>query len=96
MVKRAKGARQGTRYKLRKHPRQRGKVGVSRFLQKFEEGDKVIISPEPSVQRNTPFRRFIGKMGKVIGKRGKSYIVEIKDGRKLKNIICLPVHLRRA
>ncbi len=95
MVKRAKGPRQKTRKKLRKSPRSRGKISVTRFLQEFKEGEKVLIDPEPSFQKNLPFRRFIGKVGTVVGRRGKAYIVEFKDGRKVKNLICLPVHLRR-
>ncbi|MCD6403697.1 MAG: 50S ribosomal protein L21e, partial [Nanoarchaeota archaeon] len=48
MVRRAKGSRQKTRKKLRKSPRSRGKISVTRFLQEFKEGEKVLIDPEPS------------------------------------------------
>jgi large subunit ribosomal protein L21e len=41
-----------------------------------------------------PFPRYKGKFGKIIGKRGKSYIVEIIDGNKTKKIISRPEHLK--
>jgi large subunit ribosomal protein L21e len=41
-----------------------------------------------------PFPRFKGIAGKVIGKRGKSYLVEIKDGKKIKQVISRPEHLK--
>jgi large subunit ribosomal protein L21e len=41
-----------------------------------------------------PFKRFFGRTGTVIDKRGKSYIIKIKDGKKEKNIISRPEHLK--
>ncbi|MCS7105748.1 MAG: 50S ribosomal protein L21e, partial [Candidatus Aenigmarchaeota archaeon] len=55
---------------------------------------KVVIAQEPSSHSGMPHPRFKGRIGKVIGKRGKSYIVEITDGNKVKKIISKPEHLK--
>lgn len=90
MVKKSRGFRAKTRKKLR----QKAKPSITKFLQEFEIGEKVIILQEPSSQKGMPHLRFKGKVGKVIDKRGKSYIVEIRDGNKVKKIISRPEHLR--
>ncbi len=95
MAKRSHGPKQGTRKKLKKDRRARGKLTIRRIVQEFKEGEKVIIKPEPSVQKGLPHKRFIGKQGEIIGKRGKAYILEVRDGNKLKQVISLPVHLRK-
>jgi large subunit ribosomal protein L21e len=41
-----------------------------------------------------PFRRFFGRTGTIAEKRGKSYIVKIKDGKKEKELIARPEHLK--
>jgi large subunit ribosomal protein L21e len=41
-----------------------------------------------------PHPRYKGRIGKIIGKRGKSYIVEITDGNKVKKLISRPEHLK--
>jgi large subunit ribosomal protein L21e len=41
-----------------------------------------------------PFRRFHGLTGKVVGIRGRAYIVEIFDGGKLKKVIAKAEHLK--
>jgi len=91
MVKKSHGLRARTRKKLKQKLR---KKGITRFLKEFKEGERVIILQEPSSHKGMPFPRFKGMSGKVIGKRGKSYIVEILDGNKLKKIIARPEHLK--
>jgi large subunit ribosomal protein L21e len=41
-----------------------------------------------------PHPRFKGKTGRIIEKRGKSYIVQILDGNKAKKLIARPEHLK--
>ncbi|MCD6576108.1 MAG: 50S ribosomal protein L21e [Nanoarchaeota archaeon] len=96
MVTRSHGFRVGTRRKLRKKVRERGKVKIGAALQEFDINEKVIIDVEPSYHKGMPHRRFIGKHGKIVEKKGKSYIVEVRDGGKYKKIICAPIHLRKA
>jgi len=95
MVERSKGKRRGTRYKMTKKLREKGKVSITKFLQKFKEGDSVLIKPDSAVQKGLPSRRFFSKSGKVAGICGKSYVVEVRDGGKIKSITIPPVHLKK-
>ena len=68
---------------------------VNRLLGNFEIGDKVVIKIHPSIQKGRPFPRFQGRIGTIIGKQGKAYIVELRDGNKMKKILSLPIHLKK-
>lgn len=92
MVKRSRGFRAKTRKKLRQKPGYRPLI--TKFLEEFKIGQKVVIVHEPSSHKGMPFPRFKGNVGKIIGKRGKSYLVEIKDGKKIKQVISRPEHLK--
>jgi len=91
MVKKSHGPRVRTRKKLKQKLRRKG---ITRFLKEFKEGQKVMILQEPASHKGMPFPRFKGKIGKVINKRGRSYIVEVLDGKKVKKIISRPEHLK--
>jgi large subunit ribosomal protein L21e len=91
MVVKSHGRKAKTRSKLRKSPRD--KFTVTKYLRKFEIGSYVAIVIDPS-SYSQPFRRFHGLTGKVIGKRGRAYIVEIRDGRKRKQVITTPENLK--
>jgi large subunit ribosomal protein L21e len=54
-----------------------------------------MIAQEPSSQKGMPFPRYKGIVGKIIGKRGKSYLVEIVVGKKRKTIISRAEHLKK-
>lgn len=95
MVTRSHGPQQGVRHKIKKKPRDRGKVSVVKHLQDFKNGDKVMIKVEPSVKKNLIHRRFMRKPGTVIEKRGHAYRVRVKDLKKEKDLFVLPVHLKR-
>lgn len=85
----------GFRHKTRKRLHQKSvRPTLIKFLQEFDIGQRVVIVQEPSSHKGMPFPRFKGRMGKVIGKRGKSYIVEVKDINKLKTVISRPEHLK--
>ena len=90
MVRKSRGIRAKTRKKLAQKPGYR--PPITKFLQEFKEGQKVVISPEPSSRSGMPHHRLKGRIGKIVGKRGKSYIVEITDGNKVKSIISRPEH----
>jgi len=92
MVQKSKGRRKRTRNLLRAKVRER--LPITRYLQEFKVGSKVVIKPNPSSHKGMPFKRFFGRTGTVIDKRGKSYIIKIKDGKKEKNIISRPEHLK--
>ncbi|MDD5331464.1 MAG: 50S ribosomal protein L21e [Candidatus Nanoarchaeia archaeon] len=95
MVQRIGGFRRKTRSKLRKSVNEKGKISLKNFLQKFKEGDNVCLKAEPAYQKGMYYPRFHGKNGKVVGKQGDCYNVLIKDGKKEKNIVVHPIHLRR-
>ena len=92
MVKKSRGFRSRTRKKLK---REKKRSGITRFLQNFEIGEKVVIHIDPSSHKGMPFPRFKGKVGEVIGKRGRGYIIKVINGKVEKKIIARPEHLRR-
>ena len=51
MVTRIGGFRRKTRHKLKKTVRTRGKLSLTRFLQSFVAGEKVVLSAEPAYQK---------------------------------------------
>jgi len=77
-----------------KRVRQKGKIKLSSYFKKFNEGDKVAITKELGVRSSFP-KRIYGMSGKVTGMRGNFNLVEIKDGGKTKTFIIHPVHLRK-
>lgn len=95
MVQRIGGFRRKTRYKLRKNVRQRGKISLKNYFQRFNNGESVTLVPEPAIQSGMFFPRFQGKTGVVIGKQGECYRVQIYDGSLPKELLVHPVHLRR-
>lgn len=88
------GERRCTRYKLKKSVREKGVSPVSRAIQDFDEGQMVHIIIDPSIQKGMPNPRFQGRTGKVIGQRGRAYLLQIRDGNATKEVIALPQHLR--
>jgi len=84
-----------SRQKLSKNIRQRGKIKISDFLQKFKQGDRVALKAEPAYQKGQYFLRFHGKTGTVTKQRGECYEVKIKDFTKEKTVVVHPVHLKR-
>ncbi|MBD3263383.1 50S ribosomal protein L21e [Candidatus Woesearchaeota archaeon] len=96
MTTRKGGFRASTRKKLRKRPRNRGKISVNRLLQKFKKGDKVIITHEAAVHKAMPHPKFKSRTGKITGKQGRIYKVLIKDGKKTKTILAGTAHLIKA
>ena len=78
----------------KKSIRTRGKLQLSRYFQKFKEGDHVAVVRERSLTINFP-ERLQGRTGIVEEKRGKAYIVKIKDQTKPKQFLIEPIHLKK-
>jgi len=76
----------------KKPVRTRGKLNLSRYFQKLNKGEKVSVINEPAVQSDFP-KRLQGRTGIVEGKRGRTYIICIKDQNKEKKFLIAPVHL---
>lgn len=92
-MRKSKGYRSKTRRLLRKSPRERGKMQLSKLLHEYQPGNSVVVKIDPSVQKGMPHRRYHGKVGKIVGLRGKSYIVSVTQGDSVKEIIVRPEHL---
>jgi large subunit ribosomal protein L21e len=78
----------------RKPVRTRGKLQLSRYFQELKEGDAVAIVKEPSVKANFS-KRLQGRTGVVEGKRGRAYLIKVKDINKEKRFLMAPIHLKK-
>jgi large subunit ribosomal protein L21e len=96
MVVRSRGSRSKTRSKMRKHVRERSTVPITRAMQTFKEGEMVHVVIDSAYQKGIPHPKWHGKTGKVVGSRGRAYLVNIKDQKSEKTIIAYPVHLKKA
>jgi large subunit ribosomal protein L21e len=76
----------------KKSLRDRGKISLSKYFQELTEGDSVTVIKEKSLASFFP-KRLQGRTGKVVGKRGKSYILKINDQKKEKEFLIEPIHL---
>jgi len=94
MGRRAKGFRHKSRSLLSQNPRERGKIGLSTILHSYVAGEKVVVKINPSVHKDMPHRRYQGKIGVIVNKRGGSYVVNVTQGDALKEIIVRPEHLK--
>ena len=74
--------------------REKGKLRLSSYFKKIEDGASVALVTDAGVRMSYP-KRLKGMSGKVLESRGKFKVVEIKDGNKAKTFIVHPVHLRK-
>jgi len=91
--RRAKGFQHKSRSLLTRKPRERGKTSLTKILHGYEAGEKVVVKIDPSVHKGMPHRRFHGRVGVIITKRGRSYVVHVPQGDATKEIIIRPEHL---
>jgi large subunit ribosomal protein L21e len=68
-------------------------IPLGRLLREYTIGQKVDVIIDPSVAKGQPHRRFHGKVGTILEKRGRAYVVGLKDGEKPKQLIVRPEHL---
>ena len=92
MARRSTGFRNKTRRLLSGVAEKR--VTVSRRMKEYAEGSKVVVRINPSIHDGIPHPRYYGSLGTVIEKRGRSYVVQIKDGGKTKWLISAGEHLK--
>jgi len=62
----------------KKNVREKGKIRLSRMFQKLEPGDRVCVIKEMSMKADFP-SRLQGKSGVIESKKGKVYVVRIRD-----------------
>ena len=77
----------------KKRVREKGKLGLSGYFKKIDDGNSVAVVADAGVRAAFP-KRLRGMSGKVDGSRGKFKLVKIKDGGKMKTFIIHPVHLK--
>lgn len=70
------------------------KKGIGKNFQEIEEGKRVVVDINKSYPVSFP-KKVNGKNGIIEEKRGKAYIVKIKEFNKPKKYIIKPVHLTR-
>ena len=93
MVKSSKGFRSRSRGTFTKEVRERGLPPITRFLQTFEVGQKVIVRIEPSDPHGQPHPRYQGRVCTVVSRVGRAYKIAFLDGQKPKELIATPIHL---
>lgn len=93
MGRRAKGFRHKSRDLLKRKPRERGKTGLSKILHDYVDGEKVVVKIDPSVHKGMPHRRYFGRVGVIVERRGRSYVVNVTQGDAVKELIIRPEHL---
>ncbi|MCL5419734.1 MAG: 50S ribosomal protein L21e [Candidatus Marsarchaeota archaeon] len=64
-------------------------LGISRLINKFSVGEKVVVVPHGSF-RNIPHPRYKGRVGSVVGSRGKAYVIEIELSKSMKRTLVVP------
>lgn len=90
MVRRSQGFRTKTRKKLKGDYK---KHGISRFLREFSINERVLIKIDPSSHKGMPHPRFHGRIGKIVERRGRAYVILVRDGNSYKKVIANPEHL---
>ena len=88
MVKASRGALSKRSRKLKGKSR----VSIARQVKTFNVGDKIVITPKAK-RAGLPHLRFSGRNGVIVEKRGKSYVVEVKDLASKKQVVVGPIHL---
>jgi large subunit ribosomal protein L21e len=78
----------------RKAIRTRGKIQLSKYFQDFKEGDFVSVVKERSLPSSYP-PRLQGRTGVVKGKKGRAYVLAIKDQTKEKEFVIPAIHLKK-
>jgi len=72
MVKRVGTSITKTWQKFARELKEKSKVFITKFIQKFEVGDKVVLKADPSYQKELYHARFHGRIGVIKGMQGKS------------------------
>ncbi|MCD6563285.1 MAG: 50S ribosomal protein L21e [Thermoproteales archaeon] len=93
-MRHSKGYRNRSRKLLKKEPKRKGLTGLGRLLYQYNVGDKVHIDITPDNISTAPHRRYQGKVGTIIEKRGKAYVIAVKVGGKIKKIITTKEHIK--
>jgi len=78
----------------KKSIRTKGKISLSRYFQKLKNGERVAVIREKAIQSSFP-KILQGRTGVVEEKRGKAYLVRIKDQNQEKRYLIEAIHLKK-
>lgn len=78
----------------RKNIRKRGKIPFSRAFQDLKNGDSVAVVRDATLSSKFP-KKIQGRTGQVGEKRGRFFVINMKDLKKKKKFIINPVHLKK-
>ena len=78
----------------KKKPKEKGKMKFKIAFQELKPGDIVAISRNLSEKANF-HKRMGGRTGTVQSKRGRAYIIKIKDHNETKTMILNPIHIKK-
>lgn len=78
----------------KKKIREKGKINLSQEFQELKKGDRVGVDIELGLKINFP-KKLQGRAGVIEDKRGRAYIVKIKDLNRVKKYIIKPIHLKK-
>ncbi len=94
MVERSRGLLSGRSRTLVKHHKP-STLTITDYIKDLKVGDKVVILPK-KVDKTIPHPKYRGRVGTIIEKRGKAYVVEIELGKHAKRkLIVEPLHLEK-
>lgn len=88
MVARSHGLFMGRTRHLARHHKP-SKLGLTKLIKNFKVGDTAAIVPKGSFS-DIPHPRYRGKMGKIIEKRGDSYVIRIHVSKSTTRDIVVP------
>ena len=94
-MRKSRGYRRSTRSLSTKASRDKGRPKLGKLLLVYEVGSQVVVKIDSSVQKSLPHRRFHGKIGTVMAKRGRGYVVSVTQGDSVKEIIVRSEHLEQ-
>lgn len=93
MAQKSSGPAHGTRHKFARNPEDT--TTVNDHMKEFEEGERVLIKYDASVQEGRSHHRFYGETAEVTGFRGDAVKLAVDDGNKQKTLFLKPVHLQK-
>jgi len=88
LVKNSRGFLSGNTKKLRR----KKKKTIYDVIKTFNVGDRVRIIAKAE-KNGAPHLRYQGKVGKVVGIRGRAYVIAISDGKAKKELTATALHL---
>ena len=93
-MRKSNGYRTNTRNLLKKNPWEQGAIGPSRILHDYQPGEKVVVKMEASVHKGMLHRRYHGKIGVIVDKRDRAYVIDVTPRKLTREIIGGPEQLK--